>query len=233
MLVYAADGPNAADWLEAWSTLGAAIFSAAAILIAFMVWRHDQRLRREDKLDAEAAQARLVLVSVTAAIGSPDDGWQGVHVLISNNSQTMISAVRVLAMPGLPIGFTAEVTMSPIPGNITDGKEVLFQEKHRWPFRGAEPRPEQVAKRTSTLLLFTDGAGLRWTRENDGEPKRRHVGTRAESSLSWLIADYMRLIPFLTIVRRLPLRLRTSLAHWLETRLRRRYFKQAAGPGRD
>ncbi|BCY11132.1 hypothetical protein [Actinoplanes sp. L3-i22] len=202
MSIYAADGPNAADWLEAWATLAGAILSAAAVLVAVLVLRRELNHRREDKDDSVAAQARLVLVSIVGAVGSRDEQWRGLRVSVSNNSPTSIFDVHVQVALIRQTGFGAsEVSMSPIPGNITDSTEVLFAKPFPWPFVDLDPRVSLVRKIADAEVAFTDSVGIRWRRVIDRDPERRRSSRRSDQGLFRLLAEFLYLTKYHQLLR--------------------------------
>jgi hypothetical protein len=60
LVIADAPTPSMADWLQAWGTIAAAVFSALAVLFAALLLRHELVVRREERADRDAAQARLV-----------------------------------------------------------------------------------------------------------------------------------------------------------------------------
>jgi hypothetical protein len=174
----AAEPPNWADKLEAWSTFGGAVLTAVAVIVAFLVWRHDRWIRREDKHAADAAQARLVAVKIEALYGSPRAGWIGVQFSVLNNSPNVVSDTSV------SIGFGSWSDQDPKPqesyflGDFTAGEQrqsrVHFGERKRWPYdEGTEADPlVDWLDQVDGMIVFTDGMGLRWRREIGKEPAR-------------------------------------------------------------
>jgi hypothetical protein len=104
-VLYLADAPNITDWIQAWVTVGGAVLSGAAVLVAVLVVRQEQRHRREDRYDAERAQARLVHFRITGRTGDRRSGWTGVTYRLSNNSQSpvyeVVVAPRLQSGPGI------------------------------------------------------------------------------------------------------------------------------------
>jgi hypothetical protein len=177
MVVYAADAPNWADKLEAWSTFGGAIFTAAAVIVAFLVWRHDQRLQRDERWDGEAAQARLALPALTGAVGDPNEGWLGLSFTVSNNSEAPIFNARLSVDLLTESGRGYSEWISRIPASTTDPGEARFVGPLTWPFQIA-PTPNELARAAEIKISFTDSSGRGWTRVGRREPFSSRVRVR-------------------------------------------------------
>jgi hypothetical protein len=54
------------DLLTTWSTLGGAVGSILAVIVAYLLLRKEIRSRNEEKRDAESAQARMITAHVQA-----------------------------------------------------------------------------------------------------------------------------------------------------------------------
>jgi hypothetical protein len=56
----AADVPKVTDWLQAWGSIGSAVLTGLAVVVAALALRKELRAWRAERADAEAADARLV-----------------------------------------------------------------------------------------------------------------------------------------------------------------------------
>ncbi|MFC7527596.1 hypothetical protein [Actinoplanes sp. GCM10030250] len=200
MLMYAApDAPSWTDKLEAWSTLGGAIFTASAVIVAFLVWRHDQRLRREDELGRESSAARRVLTKVDL-IGDREQGLLGVSYVVRNNSQEAISdigAVLDFAEPAPHIDIRDIPELQP---GARHSDKSLFEAPQFWPkSRMSFQTGERIAPAEITLW-FTDSNGFRWKRIGRSEPERQGR-IRVKNRVTPLLLEYLRLTPAARQVR--------------------------------
>ncbi|WP_444949282.1 hypothetical protein [Micromonospora ureilytica] len=187
----AAETPSWTDKLEAWSTLGAAVFAALAVIVAFIVWRHDQRLRREDKLDVQSAQAWLVLTTVDP-LGDREQGWLGLSYSITNNSPHTISDLRIRFIfrrddhPEYPDGI---LELKPSTAHTAVHE---FDTPRHWDGSLISLQTMRTVPPVEIVVTFTDGHGLRWTRKGRGQPARDEL-VMTKIPLAPLIAEYFRL----------------------------------------
>lgn len=196
MVLYAAiaEPPSWTDKLEAWSTFGGAIFTAIAVIVAFLVWRHDQRVRREDKLNAETAQARLVINKVVAVIGSREEGWQVVAYEVHNNSAGRITELHT----ALFLSDGSMILLDAAVGDLGPGEQhegqVQFGEPASWQFAvrsyGGPPTwTSRIVLGVDMQSRFVDSSGVRWFRDNDQEPRQ---SLRPPYRSTWfLLAEYL------------------------------------------
>jgi hypothetical protein len=222
MLLLAAEGATGADWLEAWATMAAAVLSAAALLTAVLVVRRDQRMRHEDKLDADAAQARLVTLKVTDFVGDVDVGWSGVVYELRNNSPGDITNIEVRAKTkDLSRETNPEILQRLGPSEMREGVVSWPQDNIAWPFpRGVQLPAEGV---TSMMVEFNDSVGRWWLRVANREPLRMHttedVLDSLPGSLSGLLYQYLKLNRLVGIVTDPFPQLRAKLQDALTRRL--------------
>jgi hypothetical protein len=223
MLIHAAtaEAPSWTDKLEAWSTFGAAIFTATAVVVAFLVWRHDQRLRREDKQDADAAQARLVFVTMIEALGSKEEGWLGVKVAIRNNSPGAISSVRLKAEAAASTTLIRPIRA--IGAGEAPQHELMFTKPRPWPFVRVRPGSEKFRRRVRCRLSFHDSAGLSWTRWDRDEPFRGSSKVSTQLRVLPLLADYLRLMEPIEWIKTRVWKLRTRAAMALQHKIDARW----------
>jgi hypothetical protein len=223
MLSYAADAPSWTDKLEAWSTFGGTVFTATAVIVAFLVWRHDQRVRREDKADADAAQARLVVNRITRILGDSEEGWKGVEVLVLNNSSGSITNVRVtLAFPH-SVTFAGDEEGRDLASGERHQDQLAFDSPVPWRFTGKTKTPPGPINQLDISTRFDDAAGRRWIRTNDREPQRRTILVRF--SVWPMLAEYLYLTPGSRWFNAKGRRLRNRLFDGLAVRLRNRHAR--------
>lgn len=187
MLFYAADAPTDAAWLEAWATLAGAVLSAAAVLVAVFLVRQEQKHRREDRQDAESAQARLVQAKCLGIAGDPESGWTGVHYRVVNHSSSEVSDVEIQVYQT----FTLDSAMERIE-DLADRHAglVRFERAAAWPFQSAEPTIAELGSRLLIRVVFTDSEGRRWRRIEGSEPQR-HRKVERPHDLRFALAVYL------------------------------------------
>jgi hypothetical protein len=235
---YAADGANAADWLEAWATVVGAVLSAGAVLVAVLVVRQEQKHRREDKLEAEMAQARLLVNKVISIAGSSKEGWLGVAYEVFNHSSNRITDIHTEVF----LTDAYEVHVRDDVGELGPGErhreQVTFDEPLPWPFLRIGPlsrppvwTPGGIGRTVEMQTRFVDSSGLRWYRMNDQEP--RHSVPRIRVSTWFLLADYLHLATAFSwcrdLVNRAARRLRRVLNQRLKARIDKRTGKVSPG----
>ncbi|MEU4243107.1 hypothetical protein [Actinoplanes sp. NPDC026619] len=231
MLLYAAaaDAPSWTDKLEAWSTFGGAIFTATAVIVAFLVWRHDRRVRREDAFNADAAQARLVITSVTGPIGDQKTGWRGVSVTIHNNSRVHIFALRTQAAPKFLTWVLRPMHVGDIRGGASASVDLFFSEPVNWVFGEASENLAAANALVHVMVTFTDGEGRRWTRGGDDEPVPARVD-EPEAGVFGLLVEYLHVLEFARWVGFQNYKVRLGTLELLRGRLARRNFYDPALP---
>jgi hypothetical protein len=169
----AAKTPSVTDWMQAWGTVAAAVFSALAFVGTVGLLLHEVRTRRRDEADRIAGQARMVLISVFDAHDNDEGGLvRMVNIHVRNHSASPIIDVDVLAIHRVPEDGSSEPdtltfqTESIEPGH-SDSELWLL----RTPIRWAPGTP--LAESFNTRIAFTDAEGLRWIREGRAEPRRQ------------------------------------------------------------
>ncbi len=228
----AAEPPNYADLIEAYSTLGAAAFTALAVVVTFWVWRHDQKRRREDQYAAEAAQARLITVGLEP-VGSRADGWTGVKFRLRNVSPHSIYDTVLLL--GLDLGENRDSKVfraQEVAGSGMHEGEFTFSAPAPWRWGGRTPDTATLMQCMQATIKLTDSSGLRWVRNKYGRPFR---------DVDWIpdqrLSRQLRELLYLTAMARwLKLKiagsdndagLKNHIQAWLRSRLAIRYNKQA------
>jgi hypothetical protein len=226
----AAEAPSWTDKLEAWSTFGAAIFTATAVVVAFLVWRHDQRVRREDELASDAAQARLVVNKIVSIAGSREAGWLGVSYEIHNNSASRITEAQAVLFMSDGSDPTITGDVGELEPDQRHEEQVLFDEPLPWRFAisSFSRRPSwkgRVVLGVDMQVQFVDAHGSRWYRVNDQEPRKAMPRIYVSS---WrLLGDYLHVTTVFYSIRDLPGRAALRLRGFLQRRLRRRRVKRS------
>lgn len=164
-----ADAPSVTDWMQGWGSIVSLAVSTGALVFTGWLLRHEIRVRREEKADADAAQARLVVAHIVGAEMSGadhDTGRQvgsmvGVKWRVKNHSQAPIFDLFI-SIDGWEGNRWGEVIEDEASGTVKCNPPLPFDS---YPY---DPR-EALVK-----VEFTDAAGLRWTRRM-GEPPERLI----------------------------------------------------------
>ncbi|KIR64744.1 hypothetical protein [Micromonospora haikouensis] len=161
----AEEAPKITDWIQAWGSLGGLIMSVLAVIATWGLLRHEIRVRREERLDAELAQARLVVPTLTEV--GPAEPWRGgkprATYKVVNYSSSPVLDVTVRhrweeGSLGLPHHF-------PVLTGEEKGDLQLFE--------GMQPAMLTKVVRTSQIeIMFTDSNGHRWSRLDRHPPVR-------------------------------------------------------------
>jgi hypothetical protein len=164
--------PSMADWLQAWGTIAAAVFSALAVLFAALLLRHELVARREEQADRDAAQARLVFPEVESAASQHDE--------FMGDEYTSVSW-RLVNLSRLPIPFAA-VRVSYEDAGSGRRRRQFFQVDGRidpqstatgtWELQPPVPANAPFDETFEVDAEFLDAAGLRWRREAWHPPQR-------------------------------------------------------------
>ncbi len=159
--------------MQAWGSILSLVVSTGALIFAGWLLRHEIRVRREEKADSDAAQARLVVGRIT--------GWHGKNEKyslhgpirdleweIKNYSEAPLldPKIAVIVGPGTP-AWCADLWGSVIEKEargIVSGEPPIVVDQGQY----FDPRELEVQ------IWFTDAAGLRWTRIS-GEPPKRDI----------------------------------------------------------
>jgi len=250
MLWTAADGPSAADWLEAWSTLAGAVLSAAAVFTAVVVLRVEQKARRAAKHDVEAAQARFVVVDVSL-VHEGDDGWVSsedvapavpglelqARALVLNNSAQAITNVDIEIVPRNRVSMVSQsigwMSVSMYQIKRIEPMSSAAVPLRWWADYSPPGNPDGVRmyrnfayRDSAPILKFNDSAGLTWMRIDNREPERVIMSTDPDIRFASAFAQLLYLpAAKLWIIRRLR-RVVSFPAKWLTARLRRRVIRR-------
>jgi hypothetical protein len=169
--------------MQGWGSLLGVLMSTVAVIFTGWLLRHEIKVRREEKADADAAQARLVVASVVGEemsgrdpnTGHPVGAMVGVRWRLRNHSQAPIFNLFVWVDEWQDDMHWADVIEDEAEGTAKCDPPLPFDS---YPY---DPR-ESVVR-----IEFTDAAGLRWTRTM-GEPPERVVSrpVRYASLRRWL-----------------------------------------------
>lgn len=158
-----AEAPKITDWMQGLGSIAATAASIPALVFTALLYRHEVRTRREERADADVAQARLVFG----------------RVVEFRASSGMLAAVRweVVNHSGRPVFQVKAEIVHRASGHVVqdpDELEVLI-DRHDQEFR-VMPTVLLAAATTyrdlSVEVTFTDGAGLVWRRNDRAAPAR-------------------------------------------------------------
>ncbi|WP_146247268.1 hypothetical protein [Micromonospora arborensis] len=159
-MLAAAEVPKITDWMQAWGSLIGIAVSSLAVIITGMLLRHEMRMRREEKADAEAAQARLISVT-WSGVEEGDGSDKVIQWQVFNHSQAPIREVLLEVDEGRT---REEPTVVAVINYIGPGESES----------GAADLEKAVASgyglRPVVSTIFTDGCGIRWARRERGQP---------------------------------------------------------------
>ncbi|MFF3867090.1 hypothetical protein [Micromonospora sp. NPDC001898] len=165
----AADAPSVTDWMQGWGSILSLAVSTGALVFTGWLLRHEIRVRREEKADADAAQARLVVARIVGEersgthpeIGHLTGPMIGIRWRIRNHSQAPIFDVFV-SINEWRDDLWGDVVEGEASGTAKCDPPLPFDS---YPF---DPREAIIE------VEFTDAAGLRWRRRM-GEPPERVI----------------------------------------------------------
>ncbi|MEU8262440.1 hypothetical protein AB0C02_17635, partial [Micromonospora sp. NPDC048999] len=158
------EAPKVTDWMQAWGSLAGLVMSTIAVLFTGLLFRHEVRVRREERRDAEAAQARLVL----AVLDEPEP--------FRNRPLPAQVSYRVMNFSGAPVldvlirHVWAGGSVGPthhIPVLIGEEKGDL-----RVPEELDPHVVEAVVEFSAIEIIFTDANGRKWQRLDRSAPVR-------------------------------------------------------------
>ncbi|MEU8184015.1 hypothetical protein AB0B85_32185 [Micromonospora sp. NPDC049044] len=176
----AAEAPKVTDWMQAWGSIAGLVMSTFAVIFTGLLFRHEIRVRRDEKADSEAAQARLI-VGRPVALGHGNAGLPGftrADCLISNYSGAPIFNVRLRLLHN---------------GSVLSVKDGIFSvltEETDWhadlrkliPVSTSEPMADWVVE-----IRFTDSSGHLWCRVGMDLPVRILPAQPSESPFRWIL----------------------------------------------
>ncbi|MFG2055235.1 hypothetical protein ACGFI9_14510 [Micromonospora sp. NPDC048930] len=163
----AEEAPKVTDWMQAWGSLAGLLMSTVAVLFTGLLFRHEVRVRREEKRDAEAAQARLVLAVLDQpepfrAPGARALPAQVGYRLLNFSGAPVLDVLIRYVWAGGSIGPTHHV-----PVLVGEEKgELRFPDE-------LEPEVLQALDDFSAIeIIFTDANGQKWQRVDRSAPVR-------------------------------------------------------------
>ena len=169
-----------AGWAESLSAVATAGATAAALWIATRA-RSD---RKEERLNADRAQARLVLLDIEGPYSNSDAAFHFVVIVQDNGMQPILDVALESAQYGSGSGAVSLLVPSDIvipivmpdlaPGTITvafpsretapaEVREIELDSEGNWPVSDRDISAKVVA-----TVQFTDAGGNRWRRSNAG-----------------------------------------------------------------
>ncbi|MEV0810300.1 hypothetical protein [Micromonospora sp. NPDC050200] len=177
----AEEAPKVTDWMQAWGSLAGLVMSTAAVIFTGLLFRHEIRVRREEKQDAEASQARLVVATLTGMAKS--FGSRGGHDMMG---------YRIMNLSSAPI---LDVTIRHIWENNPMGPPhripILVGEEEGqlpvWRELGT-PFKKIIEEASYVEILFTDANGHKWKRVHLNSPVRVVPRQYTEPSLARVMA---------------------------------------------
>jgi hypothetical protein len=170
--------PSPTDWMQAYgSVLGsviaavAAVASIVAVVYSRRLFMHEIAARRAERLDAEAAQARLVL----SAVCFKGDGSNRMEVTVWNHSAAPILDLE-LDLLLRDTGTEISNYYDPLGRLIMPAEE--FTDVIDGPgMQEIEVPPDRFPHEViSVRTRFVDAAGRRWQRTDRDEPVRHLAG---------------------------------------------------------
>ncbi|WP_157437119.1 hypothetical protein [Actinoplanes subtropicus] len=160
--MFAAEAPKVTDWMQGLGTVGALLVSLIALWFTALLYLHEVRIRREEKADADAAQARLIFGRVVE-FRAPAEMLSSVRYEVANHSSAPI------------FQLSAEVA-TPSRDTVRGGTEHDGLVGHPvLDLVADQPVPVGGGTTIQDLALtidFTDAAGLRWRRTGRDAPVR-------------------------------------------------------------
>jgi hypothetical protein len=167
--VLATEAPKITDWMQGWGSIAGLVMSTLAVLLTGLLFRHEIRVRREERQDSEAAQARLVLPLLLHFSNQAESGsgeYESIEWEVTNHSPAPILALAVELR--LREYLSAVVSTENIIPVVSGRFEGSFRfEGPFWNSFGQHP-----SKIFSLAIQFTDADGRDWVRV-DHEPPRR------------------------------------------------------------
>jgi len=185
--VLAAEAPKITDWMQAWGSLAGLVMSTAAVIFTGLLFRHEIRVRRQEQRDSEAAQARLVIGTVTDAT-TAGDVVVGARWLVTNHSDAPVFNVNVSVLnrhgEGRPlVGGDSDRSIEILQPGQSEVGEVRFL--YHWP-------AEQVNRDQMWIAaFFLDSSGVRWARGGTEVPERALDSSNFGPSFAVLLWRYL------------------------------------------
>jgi hypothetical protein len=164
--------------MQGWGNVLGVILSAIAVIFTGLLFRHERNVRREEKEDADAAQARLVMGKIIRlSRGMEDD------VTEPSVGPAIAAVWQVRNYSSMPV-FNLEVWV----GGRFDAEPNVFFLNSEETYDVVEDRLVGSVESTEPIqekswgdfdlsdydisIAFTDANGLMWTRVNVNSPQR-------------------------------------------------------------
>ncbi|GAA3937286.1 hypothetical protein [Actinoplanes auranticolor] len=162
----AADAPSVTDWMQGWGSLLGVLMSSVAVIFTGWLLRHEIRVRREEKADSDAAQARLIVGQIS--------NWDGDEPNAKMSGPITRLQWELKNYSGAPI-FDLRVTVADRWDSHTYGAAIESEDRE-WitchpPIR-CDPGTVFDPREVEVQIEFTDASGLRWARSVGESPKR-------------------------------------------------------------
>lgn len=208
--------------MQAWGSLVGLMMSTAAVLFAGLLFRHEIRVRREERRDNEATQARLIIATITEVVR---EGGQvvGAEVAVVNHSGAPVFDVYLyvtnwqLDHAGMFKGASSKSIEILQPGETGYGRVVFDQS---WPSRRVRRSHMWAA------VAFFDAAGLNWDRKGSEHPVRVTDPFDLEPGLSGLVWQYLWPLSGAAAWMR---KWHQIVRHKVESHMRRKVFNRKHG----
>lgn len=158
---------TATEIMQGWGSVLSTLFSAFATLITLLLYRHEVRSHRLERRDAEAAQARMIVLQVESE-------------LVEQGQMTVLkgSCVNFSSMPITDVCLTALRTGEALSTTQPRRRAMIGPSEHWheiWNVGDVAWRPTETLLELVNAQLrleFVDAAGRRWLRVGNDHPQR-------------------------------------------------------------
>lgn len=160
--------------MQAWGSLAGLLMSTVAVIFTGLLFRHEIRVRREEKRDAEAAQARLVLATLDGREKSSKAGVEPrLRSLLGGEAAV---GYKIMNFSGAPVlDVMIRHSWSGGSKGPTQHIPVLIGEQEG-DLRLSEDIDSALLNTilwSSTIeIIFTDANGQKWRRVDRNAPER-------------------------------------------------------------
>jgi hypothetical protein len=176
--VLVADAPSVTDWMQGWGSILGVILSGLAVIFTALLFRHERNMRREEKADADAAQARLVVGRIIKisrdlehGVEASEGSGRAVVWKVKNYSSMAVFNVEVWIDETWDFGPTVDFLNTEEKHDVVED-ELLGVTTPRDPIEERYPGGDFDLSKYNISVTFTDANGLRWERTNFNEPER-------------------------------------------------------------
>ena len=170
-----------ADVFGAWGQWAGALVGGVAASTAVYIAGQVGRRRRRDIEDQQAAQARTITATVALAVGLtfPRKGWSVIQV--ANHGQLPVTDVQIHELRHQPHSdgplIEAGAAVNAVPGWLCSvlgpGDTATTA-----PLEDSGQKLDVHGPSAQVEISFVDAKGLRWRRNDNGEPARIFHSTR-------------------------------------------------------